>query len=391
MHTTLFGSEGQSPAGWVGEHLPKQLSLRALGDSTVNPDADEAAAITAAIERVCAVSVTAVSLLSVSLNRTYAIETASRDEPYILRTPIDRESFPGICDLSTEYELLGRLPAEIQAPKPVAYGTVGAPIDGPFVLMTYVPGKPIPLGDRLPETFQNPSARRAIGTALIDQLATLHTQPTEPFEALCDRRSIAEGITMLRSQCDRITDERTQGSEQLQDVGAWLSKHAPTELEIVLNHGDFRPGNIHFQGTETPELTGVLDWETPLLGDPRLDLGYLCFRWHEPGDPTVAPGMIDTQNASDAVREEITSMTTDGLAPFTRQPGSPTRTALIERYERQTGTTIEHERFFRVLGGFSLATVWATLDRSARKTSGESDWGPYIEWLARFCVKLTEE
>ncbi len=356
----------------------------------MHADADEAAAITTAIERACPMSVTAVELLSVRLNRTYTIETAARDEPYILRTPIDRELFPGVCDLRTEYDLLDRLPADIPAPKPVAYGSVGAPIDAPFMLMTFVPGRPLPLGNRLPDRFHNPSARRAIGRLLIEQLATLHAHPTEPFEALCNRRTIDDQVTLLRTQCDRVTDERTQGCERLQTVGAWLSEHAPSEMDHVLNHGDFRPGNIHFQGSETPVLTGVLDWETPLLGDPRLDLGYLCLRWHDPGDPTVAPGVIDTENASDAVCEDITSMTTDGLAPFTSQPGSPSRAALIERYERQTGRTIENERFFRVLGGFSLATVWATLDQSARETSGESDWGPYTEWLARFCVQLTE-
>ncbi|MFZ1741233.1 MAG: phosphotransferase [Pontixanthobacter sp.] len=53
----------------------------------------------------------------------------------------------------------------------------------------------------------------------------------------------------------------------------WLSNNLPNEIEPVLNHGDFRLGNIL---AENSRLTGVLDWELAHFGDPHEDLAFGC-------------------------------------------------------------------------------------------------------------------
>jgi len=52
-----------------------------------------------------------------------------------------------------------------------------------------------------------------------------------------------------------------------------LSRHAPPPLLPVLNHNDFRTGNLMVQDGR---LTAVLDWEFALWGDPHADLGWFC-------------------------------------------------------------------------------------------------------------------
>jgi len=53
----------------------------------------------------------------------------------------------------------------------------------------------------------------------------------------------------------------------------WLEDNCPPEVEPVLNHGDYRMGNLLVEGSA---LTGVLDWELAHFGDPHEDLAFGC-------------------------------------------------------------------------------------------------------------------
>ncbi len=53
----------------------------------------------------------------------------------------------------------------------------------------------------------------------------------------------------------------------------WLEDNCPAEVEPVLNHGDYRMGNLLVEGSA---LTGVLDWELAHFGDAHEDLAFGC-------------------------------------------------------------------------------------------------------------------
>ncbi len=59
---------------------------------------------------------------------------------------------------------------------------------------------------------------------------------------------------------------------ELDYVLAWMRRTAPQSHEIVLVHGDFKPGNALIEDTQ---ITAKLDWETAHLGDPLEDLGWI--------------------------------------------------------------------------------------------------------------------
>ena len=61
----------------------------------------------------------------------------------------------------------------------------------------------------------------------------------------------------------------------LRDAARFLVDHAPEmpAFRPVLSHGDYRIGNLAFQGDE---LVAVLDWERAAVGPPLLDLGFFC-------------------------------------------------------------------------------------------------------------------
>jgi len=53
----------------------------------------------------------------------------------------------------------------------------------------------------------------------------------------------------------------------------WLEDNCPPQVEPVLNHGDYRMGNLLVKGSA---LTGVLDWEIAHFGDRHEDLAFGC-------------------------------------------------------------------------------------------------------------------
>ncbi len=53
----------------------------------------------------------------------------------------------------------------------------------------------------------------------------------------------------------------------------WMEDNCPDPVEPVLNHGDYRLGNLL---AEDSRLTGVLDWELAHFGDPHEDLAFGC-------------------------------------------------------------------------------------------------------------------
>lgn len=53
----------------------------------------------------------------------------------------------------------------------------------------------------------------------------------------------------------------------------WLEDNCPEPVEPVLNHGDYRMGNLLVEGSK---LTGVLDWEIAHFGDRHEDLAFGC-------------------------------------------------------------------------------------------------------------------
>lgn len=221
-----------------------------------------------------------------------------------------------------------------------------------------------------------------MGTLLVDTLASLHTLDTGPFEGVCHSMTAREQV---ESAVDRLdTVQSVTGSEwpTLRSVGEWLLDNVPDEAQQTLLHGDFRPGNVLFAETTPPSITGVLDWETAMLGDPLTELGYLLLRWRDDGDPTPSLSGIEARHPDSDAIEQLCEVNEYGLAPFTARAGSHTRRELVARYEDLTGIGFENERFYRAHAAFMLATVWADLYRFRVEAGDPTDREPHIEYMA---------
>jgi len=330
--------------------------------------------------------VTDVSLLHEALNTSLDISTATRESAYVLRTPALLRDTGSFLDLRAEYEVLQRLQeTAVETPEPVLFCSEGSPVGRPFLVMEHLDGEAVSLGSRLPERFRHPTGRRRVALALVDTLADIHSVDADRFADICEHTTPHEQVVSDIERLDRATAVTGHEPPELWTVADWLREHAPADPHRTLSHGDFRPGNVLFEGGERPELAGVLDWETAFLGDPRVELGYLLLRWRDAGDPTPSVDDIADRCSDEAAIRELREANEHGLAPFTSAPGSPDRRELIDRYEAKTGITVEHERFYVALGAFTLAAVCADIHRhqlDAGEPSSKALWVEYMAMLA---------
>ncbi|MFC6837192.1 phosphotransferase family protein [Halomarina ordinaria] len=334
-------------------------------------------------------AVTGIEVLNDGLNLVAAVST---DEGrYVLRRPNKLRHTELFNDLLREYRLLERLrPTAIPAPSPVLFCDDESLLGDAFFLTTYLDGETVPLGTDLPERFRTPGARRRVAHHLVDVLAAIHSLDPEPFETVCGRTTPREQVTHATARLDAAASVTGRNLPRLRRVGQWLRRNAPAGPETALVHGDYRPGNVLFAGNDRPELTGVLDWETAMFGDPRTELGYLLLRWRDDGDPALPLDDLNATYPDDALRE-VQVANERGLAPFTAAPGSPDRGELIARYEDQTGLTYEaDDRFYRAHAAFMLATVWEDLHRHRLETGAESDWPPHVDYMAMVAESIVE-
>lgn len=101
------------------------------------------------------------------------------------------------------------------------------------------------------------------------QLAHIHGIASKDVPADVPVMNYEEEIATLRDQF-----EEAGGDRPILALGLkWLEDNCPAPVEPVLNHGDFRLGNLL---VEEGRLTGVLDWELAHFGDWHEDLAFGC-------------------------------------------------------------------------------------------------------------------
>lgn len=152
--------------------------------------------------------------------------------------------------------------AGVTAPEVVTVLEPGDGIGSGFV-MRALPGTADP---RVIQAMDTPAA--IVAQAARD-LARIHALRRADLPADVPELDYAEGVAALRLQFEEAGGDRPIIALGLR----WLMDNLPERVEPVLNHGDFRLGNLL---CEDSQLTGVLDWELAHFGDPHEDLAFGC-------------------------------------------------------------------------------------------------------------------
>ncbi|MHB9287107.1 phosphotransferase family protein [Halobacteriales archaeon Cl-PHB] len=265
------------------------------------------------------------------------------DQELVIRRPPPGEVASGAHDVLREYRVIDALQATaVRVPPTVLAGEDHSVIGSDFYVMEAIEGDV--LRDGLPERFDSEGDPIAIGTELVDRLVEIHEVDHEAvglgelgYPEGFTERQVETWTEQLEWAFEVTADERSV--TQVETVSEWLLDNVPEDHPHTLVHGDYKLDNVLFGPAETPEIASIFDWELSTLGDPFTDLGWmLSFWWEEKDPPKPSP-------------------TGDLYPDFTRQPGFPSRTELVERYEQRTGWEFTNRRFYRVLGVYKLAAL----------------------------------
>ena len=208
-------------------------------------------------------------------NPTFLVQ--SPDHRYVLRCKPAGKLLPSAHAVDREYRVIVALSAT-EVPVAKAYALCEDPlvIGTAFYVMDYVEGR-LFWDATLPEAA--PPERRAIYDEMTRVIAALHAVDY----AAVGLGDYGKPGRYIERQVARWTQQyrasETETIDAVERLIEWLPRHIPAGEETSIVHGDFRLDNAIFHPSE-PRILAVLDWELSTLGDPLVDLAYLCMRYH---------------------------------------------------------------------------------------------------------------
>jgi aminoglycoside phosphotransferase (APT) family kinase protein len=273
---------------------------------------------------------------AIQQNWALDVATARGQQRWVLRT-----DSPAVLAVSlpraAEYALLRAAFAEgVAVPEPLFLCQDSAITGAPFFVMRRVGGTA--LGPRVVKDATLGGGRDQLARQLGAQLGKIHRirPPRADLTFLGDPPEDAglATIATLRARLDAAGTPRP--------VLEWGLRHAertaPPPVAPVLNHNDFRTGNIMLDASG---VTGVLDWEFASWGDPAADAGWLCAKCWRFGNVAQEAG---------------------GLGP---------RAALYAGYEAEAGVALDDARvrWWELIAHLRWAVIAA--DQAIRHLSGQ--------------------
>jgi aminoglycoside phosphotransferase (APT) family kinase protein len=299
-------------------------------------------------------------------NLTYRI--ASDAGEVILRRPPLGNILPTAHDMVREHRVLSALePTAVPVPRTLHLGDADGALGAPFYVMERVVGHIC--RNELPSGYAETAAEReAIGDALVDVLAALHTvDPVDVGLAEFGRPAgfMERQLRRWSRQWDASKVAELPALDALRDA---LVRTLPEQRARSIVHGDYRLDNTVLHPTQPGRIVAVLDWEMSTLGDPFTDLGALLAFWSEEADPDVLT----------AARI---------VAPVTAASGFPSRDDVIERYSRKTGFDVSDAGWYQSFAFFKLAVVCQGI---AARAAGGSMVGSGFDDAQRLVAPLVD-
>lgn len=222
----------------------------------------------------------------------------------------------------------------VQVPRVLFEDAGDPPGVPPFVAMSFVPGQCVePV--LVPRGTLSPEHVRARAFDAARMLAALHR--IDPRRTpLVDEPvvSLADEIDRWTRAFETVPDDLREGYEVVADR---LHATMPPPMEPVLNHGDYRLGNILCEGDR---VRAIIDWEIWSLGDPRVDVTWFTFFTDEARHPA-------------SLSDEPTGM--------------PTKAELVAAYEEARGVRLTDLAWFEALTKYKESAATALLIKRARK------------------------
>jgi aminoglycoside phosphotransferase (APT) family kinase protein len=197
-----------------------------------------------------------------------------------------------------EYAVVERAAAGgVTVPRPVAFADAGGPFGTAGFLMDHVAGTSV--APRILRRDEYAAGRERMAAQMGAELARIHALDVDGLEGL--RGGDGDPALEACDFCERELDAIGEPLPALEAGLRWLRLNAPTPVEPVLVHGDFRLGNLI---ADADGLAAVIDWELCHLGDPAEDLGWPMIRaWRFGSDELPVAGMGEVETFLAAYEE----------------------------------------------------------------------------------------
>jgi aminoglycoside phosphotransferase (APT) family kinase protein len=299
-------------------------------------------------------------------NLTYRV--ASDAGEVILRRPPLGHILPTAHDMVREYRVLTALgETAVPVPRTLYLGDAESPLGASFYVMERVLGH-VCRNELPPGYAETPERRRAIGEALVDVLAALHT--VDPAAVGLGEFGRPAGFMerQLRRWSKQWEATKVQDLPALESLRDELVRTLPAQRGESIVHGDYRLDNTVLHPNRPGTVVAVLDWEMSTLGDPFTDLGALLAFWSEEADDEVL-------------------MAARIVAPVTSASGFPSRADVIARYAARTGMDVSAVDWYQAFAFFKLAVVCQGI---ASRAAGGAMVGSGFEEAQRLVAPLVD-
>ncbi|MGG1677185.1 phosphotransferase family protein [Neobacillus sp. NRS-1170] len=194
-------------------------------------------------------------------------------------------------NLSKQYQLLKILGESSDLPVPKVYLLEEDPniIGGEFMVMEKIEGVSyVPWSKEGQAFLLKASSEKEIPKQFADYLISLHTLNLqqigldEVFEVPSDGTGYIDRI--LAEITEQYLKYKIIYDPVMTDALEWLKKHRPVAQRLSLLHGDYRTGNMLYKDKR---ITGILDWELAEIGDPLMDVAYICAKANRMESPLL--------------------------------------------------------------------------------------------------------
>jgi aminoglycoside phosphotransferase (APT) family kinase protein len=266
-------------------------------------------------------------------NLTYLLRLG-QDE-YVLRRPPFGNQVKTAHDMGREFRVLSKLCLVFPpAPRPLLFCDDTAVLGAPFYVMERRRGVVLRQADSLGPF--DPASARTLSTALIDNLARLHSLDYKAAGLSELGRPEGYVARQVHGWIKRYGDAQTDAIAEMDHVARWLADSLPPESGAALVHNDYKYDNLILDPADPTRIVALLDWEMATVGDPLMDLGTTLGYWVQADDP-----------------KEFRA----GAFGPTSLPGSLSRTELAARYLEMTGRGESNVLFYYCFGLFKIAVI----------------------------------
>ncbi len=202
----------------------------------------------------------------------------------------------------------------VKAPKVLAWCDDNAVIGRPFLVQEWVDG--VAITESLPEAYEDSSASvNRLGEDLVDQLARLHSVPTE----LDQLARLGRPERFVERQIERWLGVRREHAvrelPELFALGEWLARNIPSASAPAVIHGDYHLDNT-LAARDKPKVLAIIDWELATVGDCYMDIALMLMFWgdYRTCDPPAFSALQRVSRRAGVVsRRELAGRWAEGL------------------------------------------------------------------------------